>query len=148
MSNFTFFHNVFHAICTLKSFNSHISVVVCSFFEFGAVYKLCIRKWVNHSEMAVILTQISAMYAKSATTIYLSCRCPEYENTPDNCRFVPDPRDPSCCVMPECPSSTTPSNSLIPTPAPSGVYVGPGQGTGKLIFLVLIGSFLFIAQVI
>ena len=34
MSNFTFFHNVFYAICTLKSFNSHISVVVCSFFEF------------------------------------------------------------------------------------------------------------------
>ena len=35
MSNFTFLHNVFCAICVLKSFNSHISVVVCRFFEFG-----------------------------------------------------------------------------------------------------------------
>ena len=122
MSNFTFFHNVFYAICILKSFNSlpnkpwfftclqymsientmekgeiarneqfllfpqcfqsvrrtlchfhqiwnchmqtfsiwkslkfatwervnsHISVVVCSFFEFGMVSKWSIRKWVN-----------------------------------------------------------------------------------------------------
>ena len=35
MSNFTFFQNVFYAICILNSFNSHISVVVCSLFEFG-----------------------------------------------------------------------------------------------------------------
>ena len=27
--------------------NSHISVVVCSFFEFGTVSKWCIREWVN-----------------------------------------------------------------------------------------------------
>ena len=47
MSNFTFFHNVFYAICILKSFNSHISVVVCNFFEFGTVSKWCIREWVN-----------------------------------------------------------------------------------------------------
>ena len=37
MSNFTFFHNVFYAICILKRFNSHISGFVCSFFEFGTV---------------------------------------------------------------------------------------------------------------
>ena len=42
MSNFTFCHNVFYAISILKSFNSHISVVVCSFFEFGMVSKCCI----------------------------------------------------------------------------------------------------------
>ena len=47
MSNFTFFHNVFHAICILKSFNSHISVVVFSFFEFGTVSKWCIEEWVK-----------------------------------------------------------------------------------------------------
>ena len=47
MSNFTFFHNVFCGICILKSFNSHISIVVCSFFEFGTVSKWCRRKWVN-----------------------------------------------------------------------------------------------------
>ena len=40
MSNFTLFHIVFYPICILKSFNSHISVVVCSFFEFGKVSKL------------------------------------------------------------------------------------------------------------
>ena len=45
MSNFTFFHNVFYAICILKSFDSHISVVVCSFFEFVTASKWCIRKW-------------------------------------------------------------------------------------------------------
>ena len=44
MSNFTFLHYV---ICILKSFNSHISVVVCSFFEFGKVSKWCIREWVK-----------------------------------------------------------------------------------------------------
>ena len=49
MSNFTFFHNVFYAICILKSFDSHISVVVCCFFEFGMVSKWCIREWVNMS---------------------------------------------------------------------------------------------------
>ena len=34
-----FFHNVFYAICMLKSFNIHILVVVCSFFEFRTVSK-------------------------------------------------------------------------------------------------------------
>ena len=47
MSNLTFFHNVFYAICILKTFNNHISVVVCSFFEFGTVSKWCIKEWVK-----------------------------------------------------------------------------------------------------
>ena len=47
MSNFIFFPNVFYTICILKSFNSHISVVVCSFFEFGTVSEWCIREWIN-----------------------------------------------------------------------------------------------------
>ena len=47
MSNFTFFRTVFHAICILKFFNSQISVVICSFFEYGIVSKMCIREWVN-----------------------------------------------------------------------------------------------------
>ena len=46
MSNFTFSHNVFYGISVLKSVSSHISVVVCSFFEFGTVSKWCIREWV------------------------------------------------------------------------------------------------------
>ena len=45
--NFTFFHNVFYAICILKSFKSHISVVVCSFFEFRMVSNWCIKEWVK-----------------------------------------------------------------------------------------------------
>ena len=49
MSNFTFFHYVFYAICILKSFNSHISVVVCSFFELGIVSKWCIRELIKTS---------------------------------------------------------------------------------------------------
>ena len=47
MSNFTFFHNVFYAICVLKFFNSHISFVICSFFEFGTVSKWCIIPFPN-----------------------------------------------------------------------------------------------------
>ena len=49
MSNFAFFHNVFNAICILKSFDSHVSVVVCSYFEFGTVSKWCIGEWVKRS---------------------------------------------------------------------------------------------------
>ena len=30
MSNFTFFYNVFYGICLLKSFKSHLSVIVCA----------------------------------------------------------------------------------------------------------------------
>ena len=37
MSNFTFFRHVFYAICILISCKNHVSVVVCSFFEFGTV---------------------------------------------------------------------------------------------------------------
>ena len=47
MSNFTFFHNVFYTIWLFKSFNSHIWVVVCRFFEFGTVWKWRTREWVN-----------------------------------------------------------------------------------------------------
>ena len=52
MSNFTFFHNVFYGISILKSFNSHISVVVvCSFFEIRTVSKWCIREWIQTFSM-------------------------------------------------------------------------------------------------
>ena len=47
MSNFTLFHSIFYVICIVNSCNSHISIVVCSFFEFGTVSKWCIREWVN-----------------------------------------------------------------------------------------------------
>ena len=48
MSNFTLFNNVFYGICILKSLNSHISVVVCSFFEFWTFSRWCIWKRVKH----------------------------------------------------------------------------------------------------
>ena len=47
-SNFTFFHNVFCAVCILKSFISHIPVVGCNFFEFATVSKWCFfMEWVK-----------------------------------------------------------------------------------------------------
>ena len=59
---FTFFHNVFYGISFLKSFSSHISVVVCSFFEFGTVSKWCTREWVKCINFINTLTLI---YTKS-----------------------------------------------------------------------------------
>ena len=53
LSNFTFLHNVFYVICNLKSFNSHISVVICSFFEYGAVSKWYIREWINLTRLNI-----------------------------------------------------------------------------------------------
>ena len=47
LSNFTFFRNVFYAICILKSCNNHVTIVVCSFLEFGVVSKCCICECVN-----------------------------------------------------------------------------------------------------
>ena len=37
MNNFTFLNSIFYAIFILKSFISHISVLVYSFFEFETV---------------------------------------------------------------------------------------------------------------
>ena len=47
LSNLTFFQKVFNANCILKPFNSYISVVICSFFEFVMVSKWCIREWIK-----------------------------------------------------------------------------------------------------
>ena len=46
LNSFTFFQS-FLWNWYLKSFNAHISVVVCSFFEFWIVSKRCIRECVN-----------------------------------------------------------------------------------------------------
>ena len=69
MSNFTFFHNVFYAICILKSFKNHVSVVVCSFFEFGTVSKWCIREWVKPSKKARVCNHF--LLKGSTQPIYL-----------------------------------------------------------------------------
>ncbi|WAR11991.1 CO6A5-like protein, partial [Mya arenaria] len=58
-------------------------------------------------------------------------RCPEYANVDETCTFLPDPKDPSCCQMPSCPSFTTTNyNGPEPTPAPTGTFIGTGLGTG------------------
>ena len=72
MSNFTFFHYVFYARCILKSFNSHISVVVCSFFEFETVSTWCIREWVkphfkSMADMSKVLVKIHLESEKKRT---------------------------------------------------------------------------------
>ena len=53
---FHLFHNVFNAICILISYNSHISVVFFSFFEFGTVSKWRIREWVNMNTIKILLS--------------------------------------------------------------------------------------------
>ena len=56
-SNFTFFRNGLYAICILKSFNSHIViVVVCCFFEFGTASKWNIRELVNADDESLSLS--------------------------------------------------------------------------------------------
>ena len=72
MSNFTFFHNIFYAICILKSFSSHISVVICSFFEFGTVSKWFTREWVKTLQEIekVPLTSVSLLYAWEVLLCY------------------------------------------------------------------------------
>ena len=41
---FHLFQDVFNGVLILKSFNSHVSVVLCSFFEFVTVSTWCIRE--------------------------------------------------------------------------------------------------------
>ena len=48
--------------------------------------------------------------------MYLSVRCPKYNNVPAGCGTQPDPNDP-CCSMPDCPAAA----NYVPLP----VY---GQG--------------------
>ena len=84
MSNFPFFHNVFYIICTLKSFHSHIPVIVSSFFEFVTVSKSCIRKLVEKkaafklqcsgNHFIHVLETISSMFWKPLHPyIFLPC---------------------------------------------------------------------------
>ncbi|XP_046585152.1 uncharacterized protein LOC124292144 [Haliotis rubra] len=45
-----------------------------------------------------------------------SDRCAKYDNLPQQCRMVADPKDPQCCQVPEC--SPTPGPNGYPTPGP------------------------------
>ena len=62
-----------------------------------------------------------------------SCfRCPQYQNINPNCKFVPDPNDPSCCQMPQCTPvgnvTVSTGTGRVPTPAPTGIYQGVDHG--------------------
>ncbi|KAK7491400.1 hypothetical protein BaRGS_00017378, partial [Batillaria attramentaria] len=58
-------------------------------------------------------------------------RCARYDNVPSNCVMAPDPSDPSCCEIPECPLSTpTPAPGASPTP---GIIPGPSVSPGTVI---------------
>ncbi|XP_060600216.1 uncharacterized protein LOC132753729 isoform X4 [Ruditapes philippinarum] len=41
---------------------------------------------------------------EDAANHYYQCtdRCPKYDNVPSTCTFVADPKDPSCCRVPQC----------------------------------------------
>ena len=76
------------------------------------------------------------------------CRCSVYTSVAPGCTMVPDPKDPDCCEIPDCPIvppvSPTPGIvtfqpgpggvvtgiGLVPTPKP-GVSPSPGYRRGK-----------------
>ncbi|KAJ8302983.1 hypothetical protein KUTeg_019379 [Tegillarca granosa] len=70
-------------------------------------------------------------------TGHYSCsdRCPQYQNIAPSCIMVPDPKDPTCCKVPDCNTQTP--NLLNPNPTPpSGIFgsitgVNPPQTTPK-----------------
>ncbi|GFR69726.1 collagen alpha-6(VI) chain [Elysia marginata] len=62
-------------------------------------------------------------------------RCPEFPNSA-NCKFVKDPKDPTCCEVPVCPTpSPGPGETPDPTPTPQkGIVTGgvtPGTVPGN-----------------
>lgn len=58
-------------------------------------------------------------------------RCARYDNVPDECTMVTDPRD-SCCLVPQCPP--VPKVTPSPVPGASTTYrvptAPPGEVTG------------------
>lgn len=58
------------------------------------------------------------------------CRCARYDNIPDTCTMVTDPRD-SCCLVPQCP----PTPKVTPSPVPgvsTTTYVIPTAPPGEV----------------
>ncbi|XP_041376891.1 uncharacterized protein LOC121389362 [Gigantopelta aegis] len=68
---------------------------------------------------------------EDAVTGHYRCqeRCAHFTNIPANCMMVPDPRDPSCCQMPECPFPT-PKPGVTPTPGYISITPATGVITG------------------
>ena len=55
----------------------------------------------------------------------LSIRCPEILDAMPGCTYVTDPRDPTCCRVPDCrPTNSTPGPNPSPNPIPPKVYQG------------------------
>ncbi|XP_076470008.1 uncharacterized protein LOC143300296 [Babylonia areolata] len=67
-------------------------------------------------------------------------RCAKFDNMPAGCTMVPDPRDPTCCKIPDCPlvpvGGVTPTVSgfLRPSVTPQhGVFTGDGKIPSPLL---------------
>lgn len=66
----------------------------------------------------------------STHTLHLAlvyCRCPEILNAEPGCNYITDPRDPTCCRIPDC-TPVNPNNPE-PHPIPPKTYQGQMVGT-------------------
>ncbi|GFS00186.1 collagen alpha-4(VI) chain [Elysia marginata] len=54
-------------------------------------------------------------------------RCPQYGAVDRSCVMIPDPQDPSCCTIPNCPLLQP---GKVPTPGPVTVTQSPGKLVG------------------
>lgn len=52
---------------------------------------------------------------------FVGSRCPKYDNVPSTCTFVPDPKDPACCRVPQCQGTGTGVQGF------TGSFVGYGR---------------------
>ncbi|XP_035824757.1 uncharacterized protein LOC101847325 [Aplysia californica] len=59
-------------------------------------------------------------------------RCAVYSKIPSGCSLVPDPKDPTCCEVPDCPVQigASPTAGFVPTPA--NPTPGSVTGIGKI----------------
>lgn len=112
---------------TVFSFYFELSMPVFLFvFILQTKNRKVIFTWVTHWNVFVIYMYCTCLY----------CRCPEYEDVDETCDFLPDPKDPSCCVMPKCPSTVTPGPTELPPPASTGSFIGQGTGTGLCLWYI------------
>ena len=64
------------------------------------------------------------LYNNAMTDVY---RCPEILNAEPGCNYITDPRDPTCCRIPDC-APVNPNNPE-PHPIPPKTYQGQIVGT-------------------
>lgn len=64
------------------------------------------------------------LYNNAMSDVY---RCPEILNAEPGCNYITDPRDPTCCRIPDC-APVNPNNPE-PHPIPPKTYQGQIVGT-------------------